>query len=146
MGQIKKIYCSECGFATQTRGLDEFYRDKNGDAKFYGHPKPASEEAIEAGFLGFMADVLCLGCGKTIQNYIMKELVHPVKEGEDTINCEVKKKYSPKGNLCPNCNGKLVFMLREKNPDKEPDVDTLGTVKCPKCKNGILRQTWVKIY
>jgi len=73
MGAAYSHTCNECGHVVRTSGPWEFYRDKEGKRKPYGHPAPTSREAAEAGIYGLSAELYCPECGKTYDIIIRKK-------------------------------------------------------------------------
>ncbi len=59
--------CGNCGYIIETSGQHEFYRDKDGKRKSYGHPTPASKEAEECGICGWYAKEYCVSCDEVIE-------------------------------------------------------------------------------
>jgi hypothetical protein len=76
MGCWSKYRCTKCGLEITTSGYWEFYRDKNGTCKPYGHPSPISAEATKQGCKGFYIEWYCSQC-KEIRNVILKEFEQP---------------------------------------------------------------------
>lgn len=65
MGAWYAHKCDNCQFEVHTDGPWEFYRDKKGRRKIYGHPEPASQEAAECGIAGLTGRLYCPKCGNT---------------------------------------------------------------------------------
>ena len=123
MGTIYTLKCDHCGYEITTSGPWEFYRDENGKIKPYGHPIPASAEAMERGVYGLMADMYCPKCGK-IRRVVLVEFDEPC---EDTLmiwsgRCEEEKMEVK----CPVCGNTHLIL--------EPEEG----IKCPKCGKGTL--------
>ena len=68
--------CDDCGYSVRTSGPHEFYRDKKGRRKPYGHPTPASREAEQRGIYGFSAEMYCPHCDQ-VYDVIMFERDEP---------------------------------------------------------------------
>lgn len=120
--------CDKCGHTVRTNGPWEFYRDKNGKRKFFGHPFPVSEEAVEAGIAGLSAVLYCPVCDRTT-NRIIVEYETPTDELSVWIDgVKPQDKYlKPDAVKCRKCgNSKLL-------------LDEAGVeVQCPKCGEGKL--------
>ena len=80
MGSCYAYSCDKCGHTYNTGGPWEFYRDKKGRIKQYGHPVPCSEEAEKAGVHGLTGNVLCLDCGAEIRDLVIEEYKTAVKD------------------------------------------------------------------
>jgi len=106
--------CNKCSFTFNTSGPDEFYRDKKGMMKPYGHPVPMSKEAEKRGIYGLTADVYCMDCKKNIRDFILVEYKKPVPDDEKVWMWaglkEPKKKYKVNKPCCPECGkSHLIF-------------------------------------
>lgn len=53
--------CHACGYAVKTSGPWEFFRDRDGQRQFAGHPG-YSVEALPAGIAGYTARIYCPDC------------------------------------------------------------------------------------
>jgi len=71
--------CSDCGYSVSTSGPSEFYRDREGKRKIYGHPDPLSFEALERGIYGFSGEVYCPNCDKVF-DLVLVELKKPFED------------------------------------------------------------------
>jgi len=137
MGAAYSHTCNECGHVVRTSGPWEFYRDKEGKRKPYGHPAPTSREAAEAGIYGLSAELYCPECGKTY-DIIIVEFKEPTS---DTLRlwsgqCEPKDDFKEEGAVrCPGC-GRSDLIL---GPVEDPHL------KCPRCKYGNLigKMDWI---
>jgi len=133
MGSAYFHKCTNCGYSVRTSGLWEFYRDKEGNKKPYGHPGPVSKEAEKRGIYGFSANVYCPKCDEVF-DLIVVEFEKPIKGIEAGLfawlgKWEPKEEFLKEGGLgCPKCsNHKLILGPRE-------DI----RVMCPRCKEGKL--------
>jgi len=134
MGSFNDFKCNKCGFSFPTSGPWEFYRDKKGNIKPYGHPVPSSAEAKKAGIAGLNANVFCLTCMESINNFILVEYKKPVKDPIKKVLMwagveEPKEEYRQKP-VCPKCK-KSNWLL-------EP-VSGRDKIICPRCKKGKIR-------
>ena len=130
MGALYSHTCDTCGFVVRTSGLWEFYRDRDGNRKMYGHPGPRSKEAEKAGVHGMSAELYCIDCGKT-RDLIVVEYKKPAETHFEAWLRPPEPKgpyargHTPK---CPEC-GTTNFLLG-------PCEGRI--VPCPKCKEGKL--------
>jgi Zn finger protein HypA/HybF involved in hydrogenase expression len=129
--------CDKCGFFVGTSGLWEFYRDRSGKRKPYGHPGPCSDEAAAAGIAGLSADLYCTSCGN-VSELIVVEFKEPapVSMAVWAGHCEAQDKYKEEGAVrCPHCGGQRMIL----------ESDDEGDVPCPKCADGILKveMNWI---
>lgn len=101
MGSSNNFICNKCDFSFSTSGPWEFYRDKKGNSKPYGHPVPISAEAEKAGITGLTADVFCLTCMENINNFILVEYKKPVKDQNNDVGRgrRAKRRIPPKAGL-----------------------------------------------
>ena len=109
--------CDNCGYSVNTSGPWEFYRDKEGNRKPYGHPGPMSREAKKRGIWGFSEDQYCPKCDEVF-DVIVVEFAGP------------NQRWAPKDEYkkikCPKCGVRnLIFVSQE---GKE--------VTCPRCRKG----------
>ena len=137
MGSGYLFTCDKCGHKVATSGPWEFYRDKQGKRKDYGHPVPVSREAGRAGIHGLYGTLYCVECGKTCE-VILVEFKTPAREAMDVLfgRCEPKAEYQKDDAVtCLDCGGADLIL----GPPEE------GRVPCPKCKEGTLvgQMDWV---
>ncbi len=138
MASFIKLVCTECGYEVETSGLHEFYRDKSGKRKLYGHPIPTSKEAEERGIYGFSAELYCPICDEVF-DLIVVEYKRPCKEELNYLKVwfdmvEPKDEYREDDEVrCPKCGNTELIL--------EPEEDE--EVKCPRCKRGILKTEYV---
>lgn len=120
--------CDNCGYTVNTQGPWEFYRDKEGTRKPYGHPGPTSLEAEKRGISGLCGIFYCNKCDAIFEAIIV-EFKKPTRESLDVWRrtpepkdeCEKREKIE-----CPVCgNTKLLFDDRD-----------IEEIKCPQCKKG----------
>jgi hypothetical protein len=135
MGSWYTYSCDKCGRTYNTSGPWEFYRDKKGQIKQYGHPVPCSKEAEEAGVQGLTANVLCLDCGRESRGLVLCEYQSPVKD-EYKFRMwggmvKLKKGTEEKDPQCPGCGSPKILL--------SPSPDRRRKVKCPSCKKGHLK-------
>ncbi|MFC2039413.1 hypothetical protein ACFLST_01320 [Chloroflexota bacterium] len=64
MGAGYVLLCDNCGREIETDWMWEYYRDSRGRPKRYGHPRPMSLEAKEAGIAGYMTTAYCHKCDR----------------------------------------------------------------------------------
>jgi hypothetical protein len=79
MGASYRHTGDRCGYAVETSGPWEFYRDQAGMRQPYGHPVPRSREAKERGIAGFSALMYCTICDQVV-DVIVQE--YPTAIGE----------------------------------------------------------------
>jgi rRNA maturation protein Nop10 len=137
MGAEYFLECNKCGRSVRTSGPWEFYRDKGGRRRAYGHPRPISEEAREQGVYGLSASMYCSDCGR-VSSLVLVEFATPIKSPRSVWleNNEPKEEYkSEKPVKCPKCGGEN--LLLEPSEDRE--------MKCFHCKEGrlILKDMWI---
>ncbi len=127
MGSCYRFTCDHCGFSFNASGPWEFYRDRAGTLKHYGHPIPASEEARAAGVYGMYGRFFCLNCEHEVE-IILREARSPVR---DSLLLWMGA-YEPKERVggdyrCPCCSGKNILLFPEDPPHE-----------CPHCVAGRL--------
>lgn len=122
MGEIFNRTCNKCKYNFSMSGSWEFYRDKDGNIKSYGHPGAMSEEAANSGIYGYRSDMFCGNCKKTFKDLIISEYKEPVIDRSKQKDADVKDEYKD-GVKCPEC-GKLGLL--------SPWVEDKEFV-CPKC-------------
>lgn len=120
MGMGQEWKCSNCDYTILTSGPHEFYRDKSGQLKPYGHPGASTKEAEEAGIKGFYVHWYCPEC-RQVEDVILAEF----GEARDELTAwgglgEPSSQHEP---LCPKCSTEL------KHTIDENDI-------CPKCNKG----------
>jgi cytochrome c-type biogenesis protein CcmH/NrfF len=121
--------CDKCNYEVHTDGPWEFYRDKEGKRKMYGHPVPASKEAEESGIAGLTGHLYCPQCD-TVSEVILVEFKTPTKDSMDVWSgrAEPHEEYKKLDAVkCPKC-GNTDLILGD---DQEP-------LSCPQCENGKL--------
>jgi hypothetical protein len=64
--------CNNCGYQLRTSALWEFYIDEFGLRQKYGHPCPNSEQAKNAGVMGFSAEWYCPTC-RSVRDVVVLE-------------------------------------------------------------------------
>lgn len=131
-GYIHK--CSHCAYIFRTSGPWEFYRDKNGKRKPYGHPAPISKQARERGIYGLSADIYCPECD-SVHDLVIVEFKKPNDNSLDVWTGNFEPVNEEDDVKCPECgNRRLVFV-----PDEDKEV------KCPHCEEGYLKgyQEWI---
>jgi len=109
--------CTSCGYKLCTSLFHEFYRDGHGNRKPYGHPIPASFEAVVYGIKGIFDRRYCSQCDN-VEDVIVKELEVSVESTSDIPE-------SPWRELKPACDkyhGELYF--------------NLDGYSCPRCDEG----------
>ena len=112
MGAWYTHKCDNCDYEVHTEGPWEFYRDKKGRRKMYGHPGPASQEAADCGIAGLTGRLYCPECDK-VSEVVLVEFKKPAGKSLEVWGGmaepldEYKKEDAVK---CPKCgNTKLVF-------------------------------------
>ena len=131
--------CDKCGYTFHTSGPWEFYRNREGKLKDYGHPIPMSEEAKTQGIKGLYGEMYCHICDK-VRRIILVEFKNSSSDSLSvwTGRCEPEDKYKKEGAIkCPKCGNKnLIFEVEE--DDKEEII-------CPRCKEGKIkgRLEWI---
>lgn len=131
MGQGFPLECKSCGFQREPSGPWEFYRDMYGKLKDYGHPRPNSDEASEAGIWGFYAVMYCRECGK-LRKVVLEEYEEPVSSSEDLWSGEnpPRVKYTNEEDPpCPRCDHRGLILRPDRNE----------RIPCPKCDDGALQ-------
>ena len=128
MGTSYTYKCDHCGYKVYSNGPWEFYRDKNGVIKPYGHPVPMSKEAAKCGITGLTYNLYCPKCDKTSE-VITVEFKKSTKESLDVWGgvAEPLDKYKDKDVVkCPKCGN--THLLFGEGQEEE--------FKCPKCEKG----------
>lgn len=126
MGTGYEWKCTACGYKIETSGPWEFYRDKRGIRKPYGHPTPISREAKRRGIYGLSASMYCPACD-TVADSILVEFEAPEKDSLAIWSgrARVKQQYEHGEPTCMQCGGILYLVL----PEDE--------ITCPRCNKGI---------
>lgn len=128
MASFYTFECNKCKHRVNTSGPHEFYRNKKGNMKPYGHPVPISKEAAEMGISGLTIEFYCPKCDKNFETII----VEYKKPTDDKLAMwsgalEPKDEYKNKDVFrCPKCDEILIF-----NPEE------FKNIKCSRCKEGI---------
>ena len=104
--------CEKCGWEVRTSHSHEFYIDKNGQRKGYGHPSPHSKEAEEQGVKGLLIYGYCPKCDK-VTEAVVREFDKPLYEGWWHTKGQEKEP------VCETCGTQLVESFMDK--------------PCPKC-------------
>ena len=127
MGASFSHQCDNCGYTVNTSGPWEFYRDKNGVKKPYGHPVPTSKEAEDNGIKGLYGTFYCSKCDKTFESIIV-EYKKSTKHSLDVWGgmAEPLDEYKNLILKCPDCG----------NIDLLTDASNEKLINCPKCKKG----------
>jgi len=125
MASFYRHKCNHCGYEFQTSGPHEFYRDREGKIKPYGHPVPISKEAEEIGVCGFLGDVYCPNCDQVYKDIILAEFTQSVKNSLKLWAGDWAPK-DPKPASCPRCGNTNLIL--------EP----VKGMKCPRCKKGYI--------
>ena len=131
--------CDKCGYTFHTSGPWEFYRDREGKLKDYGHPAPRSREAEALGIKGLYGEMYCHICDK-VRKIILVEFKNPSDDSLSvwTGRCEPEEKYMKEGAIkCTKCGNKnLIF-----------EVEGFGIeeISCPRYKDGKIkgRLEWI---
>ncbi len=137
MGAWYSHKCDNCSYEVQTDGPWEFYRDKNGKRKPYGHPIPCSTEAEESGIAGLSGSLYCSKCDH-VSEMILVEFKKPTNEKLHVWDgrLEPEDKYKKEGAVkCPKC-GNTDLLFGENN-----EIE----FKCPRCKKGKFKSTMTMI-
>lgn len=134
MGSWYTYSCNKCGKTYKTSGPWEFFRDKKGRIKQYGHPVPLSREAEKAGVHGLTGNVLCLDCGQEARGLVLCEYKSPVKDEYKLRmwagQVELKDKSKKQVPQCPGCGSEKMVL--------SPPRDRRKKLKCPGCGKGNL--------
>ncbi len=134
MGAGYEWKCTACGYKIETSGPWEFYVDKKGNRKPYGHPSPMSREAKKSGVYGLSAAMYCPKCDR-VEDSILVEFEAPQKDMLDVWSgrARVKQQYEHSVPTCTQCGGILYLAL----PEDE--------IKCPRCNKGTFEggMVWV---
>lgn len=126
MGSMYKSRCDECGYEASTSGPWEFYRNRRGKMKPYGHPVPTSREAAENGISGLYGTLMCLDCGKVF-DAVLLELEEPFRGQFFWIYLsELKAKQDMDEPVCPDCGSERLML--------DPDMYE-GRPPCPRCSS-----------
>jgi Zn finger protein HypA/HybF involved in hydrogenase expression len=130
MGFFYQLVCKKCSFNRNTSGPWEYYIDKKGQMKSYGHPMPCSVEAAKRGIWGLTAEVFCKQCCG-VYKIILVEFKKPVLELAQVwiARPEGKDDYEHGSIYCPNCNSIDLVLSPDENE---------APIICPKCKKGQL--------
>ena len=116
--------CNHCNYSIRTSALWEFYIDEFGLRQKYGHPGPNSEQAKNAGVMGFTAEWYCPVC-RSIHDVVVIEFNQPQNGSLGALMAYYDKpdvqhtEYNP---VCDKCGIKL--------------RDDLEGELCPKCGKG----------
>jgi len=130
VGSSYRHRCDGCGYEVSTSGAWEFYRDRRGRRRPYGHPVPRSETARRRGIYGLSVEVYCPGCDK-VSDAVLVEFVKPCHESIMVWSgqCEPKEEFRREDAVrCPRCGS--TDLLLEAVDEKE--------VACPRCRKGRL--------
>lgn len=130
MGQGFPLECNKCDFQTEPSGPWEFFRDKYGKLRDFGHPTPSSPEAEAAGIHGFYAEMYCPTCGK-LRRVVLEEYDEPAESADSLWAGQAvpKVKYqNAEDPACPRCDSRGLIL----RPDPDQRID------CPKCPDGAL--------
>jgi hypothetical protein len=114
--------CNHCNYSIRTSALWEFYIDEFGLRQKYGHPGPNSEQAKNAGVMGFSAEWYCPTC-RSVRDVVVIEFNdsqkgplpalmayydRPETEHEEfeviCDKCGGVLRDDIEGELCPKCN------------------------------------------
>jgi len=131
--------CDKCGYTFHTSGPWEFYRNREGKLKNYGHPVPFSREAEVLGIKGLYGEMYCHICDK-VRKIILVEFKNPSRNSLSmwTGRCEPEDKYKKEGVIkCPKCGNKnMIFEVVGFGIEEIP---------CPRCKEGKImgRLEWI---
>lgn len=116
-----KNVCQHCGYVVTTAGDIEYYLDAEGERKIYGHPRAASQEALERGIYGMYDELWCPLCDKV---YICTTWAayEPCKDLRTlwAIGYDLGIDIDPK---CPECGNENMLL------------DLTGLI-CPHCREG----------
>ncbi|MFC2000397.1 hypothetical protein ACFLXE_06545 [Chloroflexota bacterium] len=137
MGASYLHKCSACSYSLRTSGPWEFYRDKKGERKDYGHPRTTSREAEKRGIFGLSGELYCPTCDGTF-DLILVEFKKPARDSLSVWGgrCEPKDEFYDEGAVrCPEC-GNIDLVL---GPAEDMELT------CPRCKEGQLigEMEWV---
>jgi len=130
MGAVHSHTCNKCGYSVTTSGPWEFYRDGEGERRWFGHPLPLSDEAKKRGIYGLFGTLYCPSCDETFDRI----LVEFKKPSHDFLSvwlgkCEPLDEFKQKGAVrCPRCGGLNLVLGAMK--DRE--------IACPRCIEGKL--------
>lgn len=127
MGTTFSHRCNNYGYIVNTSGPWEFYRDKKGNRKHYGHPIPMSKESAESGIKGLTGKFYCNKCDKEFEAIIV-EFKKSTTNSLDVWGgmAEPLDEYKESTVKCPDCgNSELLF-----------DKRCSGKLDCPKCRKG----------
>ena len=131
--------CDKCGYTFHTSGPWEFYRNREGKLKNYGHPVPFSREAEVLGIKGLYGEMYCHICDK-VRKIILVEFKNPSNDSLSvwTGRCEPEDKCKKEGAIkCPECGNKnMIFEVAGFGIEEIP---------CPRCKEGKImgRLEWI---
>jgi len=129
MGAGYKFKCNKCKYFFNTSGPWEFYRDKRGKIKPYGHPAPMSREAVKMGISGFHGDLYCVKCDKVYEVILIDYDVPDTDPVSAWRKAAIYKSTHPLVK-CPKYDS--LDMIFE--PYKENDE--LMKIPCPNYKKG----------
>jgi uncharacterized protein YbaR (Trm112 family) len=126
--------CDHCGHSVRTSGPWEFYRDREGRRKPYGHPVPISQEAKDAGVSGLSGELYCPNCDEVF-DVIRVEFKRPTsnpwsKDNEPTDEFKGKDRVT-----CPRC--RVSLLIAAPGPGEK--------IACPRCKVGtfLVSMPWI---
>ena len=129
MGASYKFKCSNCKYSFNTSGPWEFYRDKKGKIKPYGHPEPMSNEAVKMGISRFFGELYCVKCDK-IYEVILVDYDNPDKNPVSAWRKAAIQKSTHLFVECSECEStEMVFTPYLENREKI-------IIPCPMCKKG----------
>jgi len=130
MGAKYTHKCNKCGYSVSTSGPWEFYRDSEGNRKFFGHPSPNSEEARQSGIQGLFGNLYCPKCDKVF-DLVLDEYKKPTFNKIDMWlgRCESTYKYNQEdADKCPICGNTDLILKPLENEE----------IVCPRCGKGKL--------
>ena len=150
-----KFECEKflCGYYFTTSGDWEFYRDKEGNKKQYGHPSALNEEAERRGVWGYSAFMHCLDCDNKSE-IIVSEIPNCFREKGFvwewpwrnrvwfrifyyllSRSYKIERKLNVK---CPHCES-LNLISHSESWEAYKLKEKIQKVSCPKCKEGFLK-------
>jgi hypothetical protein len=127
MGAGYRHTCDKWGYSVSTTGPYEFYRDRFGQRKVYGHPHAISEEARERGIAGFAAKMFCTSCDEVV-DVILQDFPTTLDRPLDAWLGASNTRLQGAQARCPDC-GSPELLLGGRDD---------AIVACPRCQRGNL--------
>jgi hypothetical protein len=123
--------CGSCGYRFSSSSPHEFWRDRNGVLRDYGHPRASSPDAERAGVHGIYSRMWCLNC-ETNVDVVTREFEHPVaRHGLWRLLLTGGAPEKRVSVVCPICSEDIGLVVGTQPFGEEfPCPKCGGTVRC----------------